>query len=127
MNRARILSVGQCAYDHRNLARRLGDRLSAEVVPADTFDEALESLRAGSYDLVLVNRITDADASAGLDLIRTITQEPGLSATPVMLVSDLDDAQTQAVALGARPGFGKSALGLPDTLARLEDILSQGR
>ena len=40
-----------------------------------------------------------------------------------MLVSDLPEAQNQAVALGALPGFGKSALSLPQTLDRLRAAL----
>ena len=55
MPRTRILSVGQCGYDHGGLSRRLGHSLDAEVVPAATHAEALASLRdRGPFDLVLV-------------------------------------------------------------------------
>jgi hypothetical protein len=40
-----------------------------------------------------------------------------------MLVSDFPAAQQQAVALGAVPGFGKAALGAPDTARRLAAVL----
>lgn len=124
MTPPRILSVGQCGYDHRHLANLLGTRLSAQVTPADDFGEALNALRADRYDLVLVNRITDGDGSAGLDLIRTLKAEPALAAVPVMLVSDLPQAQTDAVALGACAGFGKSELSRPQTLDRIRAVLT---
>jgi two-component system chemotaxis response regulator CheY len=62
-------------------------------------------------DLVLVNRIGDDDGASGLELIRTIKADPALSTLHVMLVSNFADAQTEAIGLGALPGFGKSELG----------------
>jgi two-component system, chemotaxis family, chemotaxis protein CheY len=124
MDHPRILSVGQCAPDHGKISRALRRSLGAEVRGADTFDEALRSLRSESFDLVLVNRITDADFARGIDLVRALKADPDLAALPVMLVSDLPEAQNQAVALGALPGFGKSALSLPQTLARLRAALN---
>ena len=55
-----------------------------------------------------MNRIIFNDGQEGLDLIRIAKREE--LSTPVMLVSDLPDAQSQAVAAGAVPGFGKSDL-----------------
>ena len=46
-----------------------------------------------------------------------------LRRVPVMLVSNYEDAQREAVAKGALPGFGKAALGQPHTLARLRAVL----
>jgi len=119
----RILSVGQCAYDHRNLSRQVGARLNAEITSADTFEDALAALRSGGFNLLLVNRITDADNSRGLDLIQSVKTDPNLASLPTMLISDFPDAQAKAVALGALPGFGKSALGHPHTLKQLEAAL----
>jgi DNA-binding response OmpR family regulator len=121
----RILSVGQCAFDHRNLASRLGARLDAEITPADTFDEALTELRAGAFDLLLVNRVTDADNSSGLELIRSVKADPSLASIPTMLVSDFPEAQAKAVALGAFPGFGKSAMAHQKTLSQIEAVLTR--
>ena len=70
-------------------------------------------------------RITDADASSGLDLIRTVKADPSLASIPTMLVSDLSQAQADAVSLGALPGFGKSAVRHPKTLAQLEAALGR--
>lgn len=123
MAASRILSVGQCGFDHGNLSRALASRLNAQIIPVDTLDEALGKLRVGSYDLLLVNRITDLDGSPGLDLIRAVKADPNLAGIPTMLVSDLAKAQDEAVSLGALPGFGKSAMHDPKTLSRIEASL----
>jgi two-component system chemotaxis response regulator CheY len=110
MSQSRILNVGQCAYDHANMVRQFSSNLHATLTAAETFDDALAELRSRRYDLVLVNRVTDADGAPGVDLIRTLKSDPALSSIPVMLVSDFTEAQAEAVALGALPGFGKSDL-----------------
>jgi two-component system chemotaxis response regulator CheY len=124
MARPRVLSVGQCGFDHASIARQLRKAHDAEVIAAETADEALESLRAGPFDLVLVNRILDGDGSTGLDLIRTLKADPELAPVPVMLVSNFPDAQDEAVGLGALPGFGKSQLRDPEIEERLASALS---
>ncbi len=119
----RVLSVGQCFADHSGITRVLRGSFAAEVVGADTQREALNLLRQDSFALVLVNRVFDADGSAGLELIRAIKKEDELRDLPVMLVSNYEDAQAQAVLEGAAPGFGKAALGQPHMLARVEPYL----
>jgi len=97
------------------------EQLDAQVDNADTCHDALTCLSrngAPGYDVVLVNRVLAADGSSGLEVIRQIV-ELGKSAPPVMLVSDLPDAQDLAVGLGAIPGFGKSELGEPSTFDRV--------
>ena len=120
---SRVLSVGQCGYDHGTIARQLVRVFGADVVGAATFGEAIESLRGGQFDLVLVNRVSDADGSSGLDLIRTLKADPELAGVPVMLVSDYPDAQGQAEALGALPGFGKSEISKERAQTRVRSIL----
>ncbi len=111
MPQTRILNVGQCGYDHGRMARQFGRQLEAEVVPVSTHAEAIEALGSGRFSLVLVNRINDEDGSPGLDLIRSLRSDASTSSVAVMLVSNLADAQAEAVALGALPGFGKDELG----------------
>ncbi len=115
MPRPRILSVGQCGYDHGQITRQLSQNFDAEVVAADTHAEALDALDESAFDLVLVNRVGDADGAPGLDLIRALKARAGsASAAPaVVLVSNFADAQAQARSLGALDGFGKSDLGRP--------------
>jgi CheY-like chemotaxis protein len=126
MTAKRVLSVGQCWADHRKIARTL-EPFSAEVVSADTTEEAVAQLRAGPpFALVLVNRVYDGDGSSGMDLIRQMKADPALEAVPVMLVSNYDDAQEEAVAAGAAPGFGKSALYGPLVVERVRAFLADG-
>lgn len=119
----RVLSVGQCSADHGGISRTILHHFDATVTPADSADEALAQLRQGGFDLVLVNRIFDADGSAGIDLIRQIKADETLRQVPVMLVSNYDDAQKEAIQAGAVRGFGKAALDHPQTIARLRGHL----
>jgi two-component system chemotaxis response regulator CheY len=121
MTNRRVLSVGQCGYDHWSISRALQRSFGATVVPAATAEEALERLHGEEFALVLVNRVLDADGGSGLELIRRIRSEP--AAPPVMLVSNYEDAQIEAVAAGAAPGFGKAAVGLPEMLLRVQPFL----
>lgn len=119
----RVLSVGQCFADHSSIARVLRTSFAAEVVAADTSRQALEQVRQEKFALILVNRIFDADGSSGLDLIRALHAEDEWRSVPIMLVSNHDDAQAQAVQAGAVLGFGKAALGQAHMLARVEPYL----
>jgi CheY-like chemotaxis protein len=124
MDKPRILSIGQCSFDHGSIVRHLGQIYGAEVAGADTKGQALVTLRAGEFDLVLVNRVLDADGTSGLDLIRAIKAEPDLAGLPVMLVSNHEDAQSEAQSVGALPGFGKADLRLAAVPA-LENLLAR--
>lgn len=119
----RVLSVGQCGADHDSIARALQTQFGAEVVPLDDAADALAELGRGTYDLVLVNRVLDRDGTSGLDLVARIEADAALRRVPVMLVSNYPDAQQQAVALGALPGFGKAALRQAAALKRLRAVL----
>src|SRR5437868_3100678 len=103
MSGKRVLSVGQCGADHSRISRTFQQAFGAEVVGVDTSLEALEKLRAEPFDLVLVNRVYDADGSPGLELIRQVKGDEALKQTPMMLVSNYDDAQREALAAGAEP------------------------
>jgi CheY-like chemotaxis protein len=120
-----VLDVGQCSFDHGNISRMLSEACGAEVEAAATSDDALNAVRSGRYDLVLVNRVFDADGSSGLDLIERLQSDQQTRATPVMLVSNYADAQDQAEAAGARCGFGKDALSAPETRERLLSLLTR--
>jgi CheY-like chemotaxis protein len=107
MDKPRILSVGQCSFDHGLITRHLRMIYEADVVGADSVGQALVTLRAGNFDLVLVNRIFDGDGTPGVDLIRALKADHELAGIPVMLVSNYEEAQAEAVSAGALPGFGK--------------------
>jgi two-component system chemotaxis response regulator CheY len=120
----RVLSVGQCGVDHAALSNMLERTFGAEVVPADSADEALAALGEGKFDLVMVNRKLDADYSDGIEIIRQIKADPQLSATPCMLVTNYPEHQQAAIAAGAEPGFGKLAYNRPETRERLAKFLA---
>ncbi len=120
----RVLNVGQCVPDHYGIEAVLAKQFDAVVEDAGTADEAFAAVAGGGYDLVLVNRILDADGDSGLSLIRRLQADDATRSVPVMLVSNYADAQAEATALGARPGFGKSALREPATLEMLTSVLT---
>lgn len=121
----RVLSVGQCAADHAAIKAFLKREFAAEVQAAHTADETMSMLSTGPFDLVLVNRIFDADSGSGLDLIKAIKSTPTTGKIPAMLVSNYADAQEKAVGNGAEPGFGKAALGDKEVVERLAPFLGE--
>jgi len=120
----RVLSVGQCDYDHGSISRLLSQRFQATVDPAETAAEALQAVARERYNLVLVNRLLDWDGSEGLEVLQQIREQQGTSAPPVMLVSNLAEAQAASVAAGGVAGFGKNALQAPQTLELLRPYLT---
>jgi CheY-like chemotaxis protein len=123
MTHPSVLSVGQCAFDHTQIARHLESTFGARVRGVSSFDEALGALRRERYDLVLVNRVNDEDGAPGLELIRSMKAIANLADVPIMLVSNHGDAQEEAEALGAVPGFGKGDLASERTRGRLAAVL----
>ena len=106
----RVLSVGQCGADHGSISWAMKTRFGADVISAETASEALATLGSNGFALVLVNRLLDADGTSGLELIKAMKADDALKVVPVMLVSNYEDAQAEAVAAGAVPGFGKGQL-----------------
>jgi two-component system chemotaxis response regulator CheY len=111
MSDLRVLSVGQCGYDHGRLSRFLRDTFATATDRVDTTDEAIDALRSGQYGVVLVNRVFDGDGASGLALIGAIKADAALAHLPTMLVSNYPEAQAEATSLGAFAGFGKADLG----------------
>jgi two-component system chemotaxis response regulator CheY len=126
MGTKRVLSVGQCWADHGGISRTLKQAFGAEVESADDTETALDTLRQGGFSLVLVNRVFDATGASGVDLIRRVKADPDLRDVPVMLVSNYEEAQAEAAAAGAAPGFGKAALVRSQMLERLRPYLAPG-
>jgi CheY-like chemotaxis protein len=120
----KILSVGNCSFDHRCLARMMDQHFRAEVYAARHADEAVERLRAEPFDLVLVNRVFHGNGQMGLDAIRMIKADPELAATPIMLVSNYPEYQAEALAAGAEHGFGKDQFQALHTVESLRQVLA---
>jgi len=119
---ARVVSIGQCGFDHGSIASFLLRQFGAEVVPATDLAHARRLLDPPPA-LVLVNRKLDADYSDGMEVIRALKEDPATTGLPVMLVSNYPEYHEQAGALGAVPGIGKAQLMKPETIARLEPFL----
>ena len=121
----RILSVGQCIPDHYSITRAIQEHFDAEIVSVDTSQAAIQELSEGKVDVVLVNRIYDVTGERGLEFIRQLKSSEQHGTVPVLLVSNLQDAQQSAVQDGALPGFGKAALGSPEMVQALQSALSE--
>ena len=119
----RILDIGQCAADHWSIRQLIEGNFDARVDGADNASEALEKLRGEQYDLVLVNRLLDVDATEGLEILAAIKSDPSLASTSVMLVTNYPEHQAAAIAAGAEPGFGKGSMNQPGTLDLLASYL----
>jgi CheY-like chemotaxis protein len=123
MMKKRVLSVGQCAADHAGIRWVIQGNFDAEVVPAANLVEARKHLENQAFALILVNRLLDADGSSGMAVIQGLKEDERTRSLPVMLVSNLANAQRDAEQAGAVPGFGKAALNHSETLERLKSYL----
>ncbi len=120
----RVLDVGQCNPDHMAL-RGLIESFGAEMDRVALPSQAMELLEKDSYDLVLVNRKIDQDYSDGTELIKMMKSNEKTRSIPVMLISNLSDAQKEAVSLGAEKGFGKDYLRARNTVELLQPYLGE--
>ena len=117
-----VISVGQCGYDNsriRSLIRSIDS--TVEIRETDSHQETMEVLASlGEAALVLVNRVFDMDGASGMDLISQLkSKESEFATIPVMLVSNYEKSQAEAIANGAIPGFGKSELQSVETRQKM--------
>jgi CheY-like chemotaxis protein len=119
----RVLDVGNCNLDHSSIRAMLEQSFGAEVVRAHGPEDALEELRKGHIDLVVINRKLDRDYTDGIDILKQIKADSELKSTPVMLITNYPEHQEAAVAAGGEPGFGKKTLYDEQTQANLARFL----
>lgn len=119
-----LLDVGNCAMDHGSITELVERNFDAQIYWAHSPDDALKLLAERPFDLVIVNRKMDRDGSDGLELIQQIKASPKSAALPVMLISNYDEYQQAAIAVGAEPGFGKAQLQSPQTREILAKYLA---
>jgi DNA-binding NarL/FixJ family response regulator len=119
----RVLDVGQCGPDHASIRRYLTNHFDVDIVQTHGLSDTLAELRAGHFDLVLVNRKLDADYSDGIEILREIKSAAEIAHVPVMLITNYPDHQDAAVAAGAHRGFGKLELDDPATKEKLAAVL----
>ena len=121
---SRVLSIGQCGFDHGAIRHQLQTWFNAEVIPAHDRSSALAAALEGPWALILVNRVLDADGSPGLEIIHALKADPRTASIPVMLVTNYPEHQQQAALAGAALGFGKATLSDAETRARLAAFLA---
>ena len=117
-----VILVGHCMPDKfmlKSAVRRLVP--GADIVTVNDAGKLAE--HASAQSVLLVNRVLDGqfDTSSGIELIETLAaaDDPPVA----ILISNHEDAQAQAVAAGARPGFGKSDLYAGTTAEILRDAV----
>ena len=101
-----IVLVGHCGPDAYRLKAAVNRAVpEAEIITVDD-EQRLDEYRTADH-LWLVNRILDGRfaTDSGIKLIRQtrVDSEP----PAMILISDLPEAQEEAIAAGAEPGFGK--------------------
>ena len=119
----KVLDVGQCDLDNSLISDMLKKRFDVTVDRAHSSVEAIAAIQNQDYDLVLINRILDADGTPGIAVLRAIKNDTAIADKQVMLVSNYAEAQQEAVAAGAENGFGKSELNSAATIELLTPYL----
>ncbi len=104
-----VVLVGHCGPDMFMLKTAVSRALPGASIVFVNDTVALSDYLT-SVSLLLVNRELDGrfDTQSGIDLISHIAKQDDPPVT--LLISNLEDAQSQAVTAGAKPGFGKSQL-----------------
>ena len=117
----RILLVGHCGVDGPRLKDELSRALPGTKVERINSEDDLRRAVGEGAELLLVNREPVGFESEGLEIIREVKQlNPDCK---VMLVSDHEDAQSEATKAGALKGFGKSEMGSPRLAAHVKRAL----
>lgn len=119
----KVALVGHCGPDASYLRSAVSGSVRGATIVM--IDEAarLEKALGDGLDLVLMNRQLDwgFETEEGVELIRQLrTKHPNVK---TMLVSNYPEAQQEAVAAGALPGFGKREIGTSRVVELLKSAL----
>lgn len=119
-----VALVGHCGADTMML-RGAVSRVDSKVAIESIHDQkaAVAAARAGQT-VLLVNRVLEGGftSDSGIELIRALhAANPAVRA---MLISNYPDAQADAEAAGAMPGFGKSNAHSDTAAALLRDAIN---
>lgn len=125
-NNAPLVLVGHCGPDSWMLKSMLGKAAPDHPIEMINALSDLEPL-LDSAALLLVNRVLDGrfESESGIGLIESISSRDG-TRPPMILVSNLEDAQAEGERAGAKPGFGKSDLYADETLTRVQAAIQGG-
>ena len=111
----KVLDVGQCNADHSRITSTLQKNFDVEIHRAHSHDEAIKLAADTTFDLILINRLLDADGTPAMDILNALKTDEATAEVPVMVVSNYKEAQEKAVEKGAVEGFGKAALDSAET------------
>ncbi|MEM1028335.1 MAG: hypothetical protein AAGJ38_09655 [Planctomycetota bacterium] len=116
-----VALVGHCGFDGSSLTRLAKSALPDAEIVAVNHQKDLDTVAHGQA-LLLINRVLDGrfDAESSVSMIEQLAERD--DAPAMMLISNYPDAQAQAEAAGALPGFGKSDLGRAEITERLRDL-----
>ena len=120
----KVALVGHCGPDSSYLritVRRADPDI--DVLMIDDEHELKQALADG-VELLLLNRELSYGFhdTMGIDLIKRLKTQN--ATVKLMLVSNYSEAQTEAVAAGALPGFGKRELGSPRVTTLIREALN---
>ncbi|MFO0943793.1 MAG: response regulator [Pirellulales bacterium] len=118
-----VLDVGNCRPDHASIKLMLESNFAVRVLQAHNATDTFSILGSEQIDLVLINRKLDEDYSDGIEILKQIKADGKFSKVPVMLVTNYEEHQAQAISLGAIRGFGKLSLNNPVTHQRIAEAL----
>jgi|ERR1043165_8653173 hypothetical protein len=121
--RKRVVLVGHCGPDGYALRSAVA-RFAPEAEVVFVRDEAELAQELGKADLLLINRELDGDFSepSGIVLVEELHSE-NPQRPRLMLVSNFAEAQREAEAVGALPGFGKREMNAEATRGKLRGAL----
>src|SRR5215212_2004172 len=127
MPRKVVVLVGHCGPDSSYLRMAVRNAVrDADITMADDDRDLQRAIQQGA-SLLLLNRELEYGFSdrRGVDLLKRLRPEyPNLK---MMLVSNYADAQAEALAAGAVPGFGKREIGSPRVAEVLRNALAEDR
>ncbi len=105
----KVVLVGHCGPDLHLLKAAVSRVVSGIPVELANDDAALQDFTS-SDSVLLINRVLDGSftTGSGIDLIQGLAR--GEAPPTMMLISNFEDAQTEAQKAGANEGFGKSSL-----------------
>jgi two-component system chemotaxis response regulator CheY len=121
----RIALVGHCGPDSYALRSAVSRFIpESEVVFAHDEDSLEAEATGGRADLLLINRVLDGDYAEGSGVALVARLQAADPARPrLMLISNYPEAQQQAEAAGALPGFGKRDMYAESTRTKLRHAL----
>jgi len=120
---SKVLLVGHCGPDSTYLRIAVKSALGNGTFTSADDPAELEKAIADGVDLVLLNRELGwgFESTSGVDLIKLLKSKH--AQLKIIMISNYADAQAEAVAAGALPGFGKRQIGSPQATKLLREAM----